>query len=452
MNEKLVRNLLVALLFAVALTGAYAMINFLEVNRIRADEFLSFLHSDPAFHPHAGQVWKNIAEGADNSYTHAVLLQQWFLWFGSSIVSQRALSLFFWLLGGLCLWVLLNELDKPVVHKWLFWIMIQFGNMGFLLANDGRFYSMVYTCSLLVLLCIIRFIRSASWLWMAALSAAAFISLLTSALSSVNLVLVMVALVLLLVRKLISLSQLLSITIAVILPMLIYFSVFKIDAFHHHFSTWLFSKPTADALPLSEFISTPFRFILMMDIPGLPDVAGVLVTGLLLLLLFYFSRQGTSSNNVVFFLFNELFLLLVVLFVAQLAASFMFHWPLWPYRYYAGLFWIIPLWFYQHTHLQASPKAALVALMLCLGFGGRAVDELQKIAGRKKEIPIPVSGNTIYIEQFENYKTLSRMGEQYIRYPFTRANLVLKLDSNSVQRNAYFRLIQKQGDDLQTTQ
>ncbi|MES2690293.1 MAG: hypothetical protein V4658_07810 [Bacteroidota bacterium] len=452
MNEKLIRNIILLLLVVSTGLGLYAMISFSQVNRIRADEFLSFLHSDPSFHPVVSEVWSNISKGADNSYIHAVLLQQWFMGFGAGIISQRLLSFLFWAIGGFCLWMVLNEQQKTVPHKLLFWVLVQFSNMGFLLANDGRFYSMHYSFMLVLFLLVLRYTRSGGKKLLPALSLVVLLSLLTTALSAAGFVLLLLALLLLTLRKLVARERFIGVLIACAIPLVVYFSLFRIESFHRHFSTWLFSKPTADALSLKEFMGTPFRFMAMVDVPGMPDAVGVVVTLVLAGALLYVSRsKPVTARNHPFFFINELFLLFAALFVFQLIAHVIFGWPLWPYRYYAGMFWVFPLWLYQYTDITFSKNTAVLTLLLCAGIGLRMLDENAKIAERRKQIPVAVSGQTIFVEEFENYKTLAKMGEQYIRYPQARPYLFLRLDSSSTERNAYFFLLQQQGDNLETT-
>lgn len=452
MNEKLIRNTGLLLLAVSAGLGLYAMISFSELNRIRADEFLSFLHSDPAFHSSMPEVWNNISQGADNSYTHAVLLLQWFRGFGATIMAQRLLSFLFWAIGGFCLWLVLKQQQKPVSQQLLFWMLVQFGNMGFLLANDGRFYSMHYALMLALFLVILVYLRSGERKMLGAISLLVLLGLLTTALSTVGFVLFLLTLLLLTLRKMVLRKHFIAILTAFAIPLILYFSVFRIAHFHRHFSTWLFSKPTADAIPLAEFISTPFRSFMMVAVPGMPDAAGVFVTLIIAGGLWYLSKEKVrpGSDNIAFFFINELFLLLAGFMVFQLAVYFVFGWPLWPYRYYAGVFWVIPLWLYQYTDTTLSKSTAVLTLVLCAGICLRMLDENRKITERREQLPIPVTEKTIFLEEFENYRTLAKMGEQYIRYPQTRQYLFLGLDSSSTERNAYFRLIQQQGDDLKT--
>lgn len=452
MNEKLIRNISLLLLAVSAGLGLYAMISFSELNRIRADEFLSFLHSDPAFHSSAAEVWNNIAHGADNSYTHAVLLQQWFSASGATIITQRLLSFLFWVIGGICLWLLLNQQQKGISHKLLFWVLIQFSNMGFLLANDGRFYSMHYALVLALFLVILMYLRSGKSKILAAISFLVLLNLLTTALSTVFFVLLLLALLLLTLRKLVLRQHFLFLFVAFIIPLILYFAVFRIENFHQHFSSWLFSKPTADALPPGEFISTPFRFFAIMNLPGTPDAVGVFITMVIAGWLWYLSKNKTKAENpnVVFFFVNELFLLLAALLVFQFALHVIFHWPLWPYRYYAGVFWVIPLWLYQYTDSGLSKNTALITLLLCMGICFRMLDESHKTGTRRNQLPVAVTEKTVFQEEFENYKSLAKMGEQYIRFPQARPYLFLGLDNNSIERNAYFNLLQQQGDDLNT--
>lgn len=449
MSEKLAGRLLYLLLGVTVILGLWAMLRFTEVNRIRGDEFLSFLHSDPAFHPSAAGVWKNIGEGADNSYIHAVLLQQWFARLGAGIVQQRLLSLLFWAIGGACLAGILALYRKPFAHVVLFWVLVQFGNMGFLLADDGRFYSLHYAGILALFLATARFLEKEKRTWLLPVIALlTFTALLTTALAAVFLLFLLLALFLVAAGRLVAFRQAALIALAVLIPLLTYFAFFRIGHFHAHFTSWLFRQATSDALPLADFAGTPFRFYLNAKLPGLPDVFGVAVTLLVLGVFYRFSRSEPGSYPAVVLLVNKLALLILVLLVLQLLAHGLFSWPLWPYRYYAGLGWVLPLWLFQRTSLFQSRIGMLMAVLIGTGACLRMGDELIKIGDRKSRIPAPVTETTVYTERFERYEAFGQMGEQYIRYPHTRSLLFLQPDTLSVERNAYFRLLVRQGDDL----
>jgi hypothetical protein len=93
---------------------------------------------------------------------------------------------------------------------------------------------------------------------------------------------------------------------------------------------------------------------------------------------------------------------------------------------------------------------ALVVLM-----GSRSVKEFKKITERLEAqntewILKEGDARLVFIETQHKYLTLGTMGNLYIRYPALRSALYLGLDSNSIKRNEYFKLIQQQGNFLQT--
>jgi hypothetical protein len=115
----------------------------LQVNQVRGDEFLSFLHSDPEQFDLL-QVFQNIHNGADHSYLHAGFVWMAFKLFGYQIVVQRGVSMFFWLLSGGLLYVMMRKWNWSSLQISVAIALIMFSNLGIFLATDGRFYAMVF--------------------------------------------------------------------------------------------------------------------------------------------------------------------------------------------------------------------------------------------------------------------------------------------------------------------
>ncbi len=121
--------------------GIWIMYSMLEVNTIRGDEFLSFLHSDPDWS--YSDVIRHIHGGADNSYVHAIILRFAFASFGHTIVIQRSISMVAWLLGMLFLYGVIRKSNDKGFNSFLM-VFTGFSNFGFFLATDGRFYSLLF--------------------------------------------------------------------------------------------------------------------------------------------------------------------------------------------------------------------------------------------------------------------------------------------------------------------
>jgi hypothetical protein len=448
MNEKLGKYILFILLSMACITGLYAMVQFLSVNHIRSDEFLSFMHSQVSTHKSSTQIIKNIHQGADNSYVHAVLLYQWFSVFGETVFAQRLLSFVFWLIGGFFLWKLFATQSKSTSQKLLFWSLIQFSNLGFWMANDGRFYSIHYALSLCLFYVLIQYVNSKKSTYLILMFGLTLMAFLNAALSIVSVLLLVFVCGMMWAKKYVNTRQFLLSALSVLLPTLMYFLCFKIQHFHHHFSTWMFSKSTSDGMLLQDFISTPFRFIAIFKIPFLNDQIGVVLTIVLLvaMVLFNNNKKHTPGFNP----WNVLACAVSLLLIGQLLAYVIMGWPLWPYRYYAGIFWILPFWLYQRVDCSHHKITSYLAVFISIGFGTRMMSEVGKIAVRKNEIPVAATTKTGYVEYFENYKTFAKLGEQYIRYPEVRGRLFLVLDDLSTERNGYFSLLKKQGEPLQT--
>lgn len=452
MSEKQTRYLLWAILVTGILSGLYAMVVFMDVNRVRADEFLSFLHSNPTSHPSWIKVWQHIGEGSDNSYVHAVLLHQVFSWFGATLLNQRLLSLAGWVAGGALLWSLLKEQPRSVQHRAFFWWLIQFSNMGFMLADDGRFYSLHYALFLLLVWLVVRFMRSRKKIWLFGCSLAALVALLTTSLSVLGIGVLVGALGLLWLRKDVPLQVFLFVAMMQALACIVYFSVFRIAPFQQHFISWLFSPVANGTLPLRELVSTPFRFIGIAWLPGLPDAAGVIFTlAGVVVWIWYSRRQTASASGSVQFFMQMLALVFVSFYVLQAIAVVSLGWPVWPFRYYAGLFWLVPYMVYQSTTDNlSSPVLRVVVLLLGFTFALRMWNEIQKIPVRKAAQAPVANGKVAFVETSGTYNTLGKMGDMYLRFPASRPLLFLCTDSLSVERNAYFARLQQQGDHLQT--
>lgn len=438
MNQIIFKRMMQVILPAILLATAAATLAFLQVNHIRGDEFLSYMHSNPVFHKNIFKVMQHIKAGADNSYIHAGLVFISFKLFEPSMLVQRCLS---WLCfgGGLFFCYRIMQLHtKQIVHNLFFVCLIATSNMAFMLATDGRFYSILFLLSTCLLFIILK--NPKQWLTPIAL-------LLLSYFTGV-----------------ITFIWGLWITIALFIHQrnknwafifggctLIYFLFFSISYFNHHFFNWQFTAKSSDGISASYFLGYPFRFF---GVSGFfeSDMFNGAITGLALLALFIKGAVKNKSFSVI----DYLSLSLAAGLLLQLCLYLFIDLPLWPYRYYGGFFFVWILSLHARVQLTANQTTLWLSIFCSLFMLSRSLKELQKVEQRASntftEVLFNQTGKNnrlVFLESFEQYQTFSYFGSMYIKYPMLRSQLFIGIDNQSVTRNTYFRKLQDQGNFIQ---
>jgi len=441
MNELNIKRIIQVILPVSVVIALAAMLAFLQVNRLRADEFLSYLHSNPAQHKNLAEIIKNIHQGADNSYLHAGLMFVVFKIFGASVIALRALSFVFFGGGIWCIYLLIKTHQKSELQNMLTLSLIGLSNMAFMLATDGRYYAMLFFFSA-CLLYLLQHQPKKYYIIIPIIIG----SYLTSAFTLITGLWITAGLWL--SNK--NFKTHLPWLVCFFSCTLIYFGWFRIDSFQQHFTQWQFSPSTGDGVTWKEFLTYPFRFIAMGGF-FTSDILNSLLTIVVLILFVYHNTSKQKNTNLIY----TLSVLLLAGMTLQLLLHVILKWPLWPYRYYAPLFfvWVMSL----HQFIQIKPGKLNYGLMLALVvlMGSRSVKEFKKITQRLEAqntewILQEGDARLVFIETQYKYLTLGTLGNLYIRYPSLRSSLYLGLDSNSTKRNEYIKLIQQQGNFLQT--
>jgi hypothetical protein len=450
MNLKTIERMIKWILAAAALFTGYIILHLVVYNPIRGDEFLSFLHSDPEWES-LGVVMGHIYGGADNSYTHAAILYFVFSFFGYSIVVQRMVSLAFWFVGMfLVREILRKEIDNRL-HVWFTSFIIAFSNFGIYLATDGRFYAILFSIAAGMMLLYINRMQLKPFFYFILLFIIQLAGLLTSSNYMVLQILFVIALIIharitgsIAEKHFIRLSVL-----ATILSTSIYFLFFRISYFHQFFATNLFAPKPFNSGLFTEFISTPFRWIMMPHIPPLTDMMDVLIFIILLLLLIIAKRtqlaHAVSSLSSSFKAMGFITALLLLFMVLQLAALFIGGIPLWPARYYTPVFFIAAMFLAGTLVISADLRIlALLLFAFCLRI---TFVEFPKIEVRKAEqdrLSIEELGwkhenkPIVFVETETDYSVFSVLGNMYTGNTQLKDRLILKYNAKDSERANYF--------------
>lgn len=450
MNSTAIEKMMRWFLAAAAALGIYIILHFIVYNAVRGDEFLSFLHSDPQWES-LRLVMSHIHAGADNSYTHAALLYLAFTAFGYSMIVQRLVSLAFWMLGMYFVRQIISKGTQHQLHSWLAVFMIAFSNFGIYLATDGRFYAILFCLAAAQLLVYLNRAQLKPVLYLLLL----FIIQLAGFLTSSNFtVLQCLFIPALLVYSFFNRSAAenklaLYAVIATALSSSLYFIFFRIPYFHHFFLANLFTAKPFSSQLLTEFISTPFRWIMIPHLPFLSDAAdSVLLCASIFFLLFVKRAELTRVSRALpgsFTVTGIIALLLFLLMLAQLAMMLLTGFPLWITRYYAAVFFTtgitLSLIFFP---LINNRILGIFLVLLCLRLTGV---EFPKIGTRKTEHDnaaneqraLVESKTPVIFEETEtDYAAFSQLGNMYVHNPSLRNRLVLKYNEKDTERANYF--------------
>lgn len=444
------QHLIHAVLFFLSALGLWIIYSMLDVNTIRGDEFLSYLHSDPRWS--YTEIITHIHGGADNSYVHAVVLRCFFELFGYTIVVQRAVSFLAW---GLGLWVLYGII-KPHMSQTMRYVallLIGFSNSGFFLATDGRFYSLLFCCALISLFCYLNRKKWSHRLVMCMFIVIQFAGLLTSAGFVVFqlLFLIVVIGVRVFSKNRALLVESIPWVLCVLLPVVVYFTWLKIPYYHFYFLTGIVTEVPFSQTELKTFVSIPFRWFFLPHFPLASDeVDGVLFLLLILGLIGYyrdiiFRKPNFKEEREVFVVLMAVGVLLGLML--QLLLYVVKGYPLWESRYYAAVFFVVPLALI--LVLKEIKTIKMLVLIMCLWMFRMVGIEHSKIEERRnkmKEVEhlqstiLERTKPTLFIEQLKNRQSsvFGMMGNLYVRYPATREKLFLKIDTTEQARKAYF--------------
>lgn len=457
-----IKHALLLLFAGIGLLYLYTIVSFLVVNHIRGDEFLSFLHSSPTAFSFT-EVLGNIKNGSDHSYLHSGLLWLWFKCFGHSIEVQRSLSLLCWLLSFFLLIRILTSIIPHVLWRWLIGGITLFSNMGIFLATDGRFYSLVLLVSLMQLYAWFQAAKKdkpISW-WLVA------VMQLTALLTSPLLFFFQVFLFLgfyfmyLRYRKPIFLQQAVQGLLGMVLATLVYFLFFKINLMHEHFTTkYALNHFSFQFPPATDFFELPFRWLLVPDFPGLSNQVDGLLFVLMILIVWLCGRSVFTLHLKAAPLLQKWVLVSATFLVLGLGLHVLlyvlFAIPAWPNRYYAMVFFVLPIAASMLMLYSVAEKYRyLMVLLISLFMLNRAYTEKEKISERKAAL-MNMNEQTadlrnsnckgVFIERFaSNYEEFAVFGEWYIRFPELRNRLYYLYTKQDAERSAYFENLKQSG-------
>jgi hypothetical protein len=438
------------MLVIAGISGMYIITQLIANNAVRGDEFLSFLHSSPQWDS-LKTVIRNIHAGTDNSYTHAAALYLAFSAFGHTIIVQRLVSFAFWIAGMFILKKVLNKGSHNSLWVLFGVFMIAFSNFGIYLATDGRFYAILIFFAAIQILIYSNRNEMHSVFYGMLLCLTQLAGLLTSS----NFILLQcVFLPALILSRYVFKHRdeqqiLISTIIATALSSFIYFQFLKITYFHHFFLQNLFTAKTFDSRLLVEFLSTPFRWVLIPHLPYLSDQLDVAVFCAFLCVAVIIKRKELKN---IFETLSEEYpvidIMASVLFAVmclQLILMAVFGFPLWTTRYYTPVFFtvavVIAYLLYETVHIRVL---LLVTLAMC--FRLYAV-EYPKIALRKGQL---VKLNTQQQELIERHKPIvfvetetdnsmfSHLGNMQVHHPEMQEQLLLRYDDKDTARMNYF--------------
>ncbi|MES2560097.1 MAG: hypothetical protein V4590_10175 [Bacteroidota bacterium] len=438
-------------LYALSALGCWIMCAMLEVNPIRGDEFLSYLHSDPRWT--YAEIIRHIQGGADNSYVHAVILRWAFGAFGHTIVVQRAVSLVAWLVGVLLLYGVIKKNNNKGFNSFLL-VCTGFSNIGFFLATDGRFYALLFllaTASLYIYLNRLR--------WSILVSTVLFtIVQLLGLLTSANFIVfqflfagAMMGMFLFEHNRARVLDAGMWVG-SIVVAATVYFSFCKIPYFHSYFLSGFFTEVPIRMEDLKTFASIPFRWLMLPHIPYGSDVADVLLFVLMAGAFAGYHRKaivtGIKSATAKSRFIGLMAIGLLVGLGVQLFLYCVNGFPLWESRYYAAVFFVVPAALLLLLSDVFTIKILLVCC--CLWLTRLAVVEYPKIGERKETLGVIAQRHVeilsqpkpvLFAEQMQNHQSslFVLMGNLYIRYPETRGKLFLMSDPTVVERAAYFK-------------
>lgn len=447
-----VRKIILLSEAGVILLGVVLMWRFIQVNHIRADELLSYSHS--AFFTPV-QAFQNIQAGVDHSYTHAVLLSIVFKLAGAGIQAQRLLSMCFWALGGFVLFRLLRKQHVAAELALLAVVLVLFSNLGIFLATDGRFYAMLFCFALLQCSQVLSLNESSGKLSWFMFLITAFLGVLTSMLYLVFLFFLL--LLILFVRLKVSqvhfpLNKLLF---GLLVIAGVYFVFFRID-FFIGFLEQVYVHDVVPHMPSSEQLTTPFRWIMLPHVPFASLPADAVLFSLFFTCLMFLYRKPTKGNLMYTFSFTAV-LFLVLLLVMQLLLQAVAGIPVWVPRYYAIVFFCVPVLLVLMLDRVEHKMKTLLIIFLCTGMFTRLVVEFSKVPAREKmqhhmdELAAQLKTETcvVVVEQpmhptFE----FSVYGELYIRYPLLRSKMHMVLERGPMGDD-YVNLLRRLGYPLQ---
>lgn len=438
-------------LYGLSAFGIWIIWTMLEVNAIRGDEFLSYLHSDPRWT--YSEVIQHIRGGADNSYLHAVILRWAFGAFGHSIVVQRLISLAAWMVGSLLLYGVIKRENNKAFNSFLL-VATGFSNFGFFLATDGRFYSLLFclaSASLYV------YINRKRWYPIFSIGLFAIIQLL-GLLTSANFVVFQLLFVGAMIGMfLFDRNREAFILIAkwggcIVLTAVVYFSFFKIPYFHSYFLTGFFTDVPFCISDIVIFAGIPFRWVMLPHLPYCSDmVDGFLFIMMLIAITGYYRKgivAGIKSASVGSRFIGLMAVCLLLGLCVQLLLYNLKGFPLWESRYYAAVFFVVPI-----AALLLVREVLTINILLvccCLWMARLVAVEYPKIEQRREALKVIEQTQSeirsqpkpaLFAEQVKNNQSsmFVLMGNIYIRYPETRTKLYLMTDSSLMDRTLYFQ-------------
>lgn len=418
-------------------------------NGIRGDESLSFMHSNPNLFSF-GQVWSHIKQGSDHSFIHASVLQLLFDGLGYHIYVQRGFSFFTWIVFGFVLFGFANKHTGSKLAALFALILSLFSSSGFWLAADGRFYALTALAGLLHVYVFLYFNIGQSWQRHLLLFFIQFISLLINPILGVWHVLLVTS-----AFFTYSMRETALYMLGAFGAWLIYQMACSGNAFDGYFWAVYSIKPFIFQWDNS-LLEWPFRWILVPHFPFASDWIGACF---LLLLLIAIAFPIVQKFHFIDFFKKEFVkpfdvVVLVFLFftVALVLATLVGGIAVWPYRYFAFGYYVVPIWLagFLYRQTQYHRVAQVVLLLLLCGWFLRLASEQAKVTERRRVwnewTPATHTDQVVFEEKCDNnYEPFVQAGQLYVRNEHMRAHIKFRYCVGDSLRAQYFDRLSKMG-------
>jgi hypothetical protein len=439
---KYLHRILLIFCLLILVWGITIAIQSLLYNGIRGDEALSFMHSDPHLFSTA-QVWSNIKQGADHSFIHASVLRLLFNGFGYHIYVQRVFSFLIWIIFAIIFFQFAYKYNGSKLVTLFALVLSLFSSTGLWLSADGRFYALTALAGLIHLHVFLYFNTEKNGQRHALLFFIQFISLLINPILGVWHALLVVS-----AFFIFSMRETAWYMGGAFLAWLFFEIAFNGNAFDAYFLEAYTIKPFTFKWN-SNILEWPFRWLLVPYIPLLPDWVGAIILLILLLVISWTKLQKIIHSSFLktgliqpFDIVVLVFLIFTIfLSIATLAGGI----AVWPYRYFAFGYFVIPIWLakFLYKQIQFSRAAQLALILLMCGWLLRIYGEQIKVNERRllwnNWATTSLSNQTIFEELCDNnYEPFVQAGQVYVRNTELRSKIEFHFCSADSLRAQYF--------------
>jgi uncharacterized membrane protein YwzB len=446
-QQKKFHRVLYAICILLITWGTSIAVQACLYNNIRGDEALSFMHSNPELFTLA-QVWSQIKYGVDHSFIHAATLQLLFDGFGYHIYVQRGFSFLVWVVFAVLLFGLAYKYSCSRLVALLTLVLTLFSSMGFWLAADGRFYALTALAGLVHMYIFLYYTNTKTSVRHLLLLVIQLLSLLINPMLGVWHMLLVIA-----AFFIYSMRETARYMIGAFLAWLVYKLVFSGNAFDSYFLDAYAIRPFTFQWDAT-ILEWPFRWLMVPSLPYMPDWIGALVLVILILAVVWPSAQKITPDDLFKKGFVKPFDVVVLVFVffaimlsiATIAGGI----AVWPFRYFAFGYFVIPIWLSRFLILQTQyhrvAKVVLIAL-LC-GWLLRMYAEQVKVNERRQIWNAwtheNVAAKTVFEEHCNNnYEPFVQAGQLYVRDEAARSKIEFHYCAEDTLRAQYFERLNK---------